>query len=159
MIAMKETVLTVPNHHTRICGKPPSLIAQDCYTGYYENQHGEQMIFQYDHDKKKALLWHGDSGWEEPLPVFAGGCNLVLGEQERQWLSLVWKTATAHESREFHLHSALELVEVLRQAYDQMAKNHNLGPFKGLLTIEIKRLEAEEKILLQELQKIREGLS
>lgn len=103
------TVLTIANRHIKGCGKPPDLKADKAYTAYFENDYGEQLVFQYDSQQKKGTLWHGDYSWENPVEVMAGGTTLVISEEEQTWLALVWAVATRHEPKEFHVRSELSL--------------------------------------------------
>jgi len=94
---METKVLTVHNRHIESCGPAPNLeTGGQWYTGYFENSLGEQLVFRYDRQEKKGLLWHGDFTWRHPVPVIDGSCPaLILAADERQWLSLVWQVATA----------------------------------------------------------------
>ena len=92
-----NNILTVPNHHIPMCGSPPDLIAKDCYTGYFENGYGEQLVFQYNRKTQTGTLWHGDWSWEQPQKVENGNVfGFILGEEEKQWISLVWSVAKNH---------------------------------------------------------------
>lgn len=113
-------VLTVPNSHYECCGKPPDLNAKDAYTAYFENDYGEQIVFQYDYKSKKGTLWHGDYGWEEPVQVMAGETTMIMGEEEREWLWLVWRVATRSETKEFQLRSSLDIVNARKAIYDEL---------------------------------------
>ena len=114
------TVLTVPNGHVESCGKPPDLKAEGCYTAYFENHYGEQLVFQYDYKEKKGTLWHGDYSWEHPVPVMGGGTTLTLSDEEKEWLRLVWKVATKDESDEFQLRSILDFIKAWHAVYDEI---------------------------------------
>ena len=148
-------VLIVPNHHIEMSGKLPELIAKGCYTAYFENQYGEQLVFQYDYE---GTLWHGDYSWEEPVQVMSGGTTMILGEEEREWLHLVWRTATKGESREFQLQSALELINAQKATYDELIARPefagNTLMQRGFSKIK-RKLEKERKAILEELEKIR----
>jgi hypothetical protein len=98
-------VLTVPNHHIEGCGEPPNLLAEGCYSAYYENTDGEQMVFQFDYQSKKGTLWCGDWSWEKLVPVLGGKVLMNLGISELTWLELVWETATRAEPEIFLLGS------------------------------------------------------
>jgi len=87
-------VLLVLNHHIKSCGVPPELVAKDCYTGYFEGCCGDQLVFQYDRKTKIGTLWHGDCNWGKPVQVIDGKVPLVLDQEERTWLMLVWLVAT-----------------------------------------------------------------
>ena len=114
------TVLTVPNYHYESCGKPPELMARGGYTAYFENNYGEQMVFRYDYQEKKGTLWHGDYSWEQPVPVMGGGATMIMSEEEREWLRLVWRVATRGETKEFQLRSSLDLVNAHKAIYDEL---------------------------------------
>lgn len=89
-----KTVLTIPNFHVASSGEAPDLKAGDgYYTAYLENEHGEQLIFQYS-SATGGLLWHGDYSWEKPVEVVSGISRLInLEPAERAWLHLVWRIA------------------------------------------------------------------
>jgi hypothetical protein len=48
-----EPIFKVSNHHTPICGRPPSVDGDEpgTYHGYFENRHGEKSLFVYDRAK------------------------------------------------------------------------------------------------------------
>jgi len=89
----KKFVLKVPNHHIKSCGSPPQLVAERVYTSYFENEHGEQLIFQYDHVAQEGTLWHGDIGWQHPFKVTRSTTltevlsTIILDPSEVVWLS------------------------------------------------------------------------
>ncbi len=92
-------VLTVANRHYDFCGKPPDLTAAKDYTSYFENDYGEQLVFQYNRETEMGILWHGDIGWQ-PLHVKNGyPSGWRLSDEEREWLALVWRVATRHLKR------------------------------------------------------------
>ena len=89
-----ETVLTVINKHIKQCGPPPNLTTGGKYTAYFENEHGEQLVFQFDKVSKTGILWHGDYSWEYPLDVVNGIVSIIiLSATELAWLKLVWDVA------------------------------------------------------------------
>lgn len=149
------TVLTVPNCHYEVCGKPPDLKAGRCYTAYFENHYGEQIVFQFDYKERKGTLWHGDCGWDESYKVMAGGTTVILSDEEREWLRLVWRVATSGESREFQLRSALELVDAQKAIYDELlARPEFAGDsfMKRQFAKTRKGLEKEEKSIVKDLE-------
>jgi len=151
------TVLTVPNYHYECCGKPPDLNTKDSYTAYFENDYGEQIVFQYNYKTKKGMLWHGDYSWEHPVEVMGGGTTMIMSSEEREWLGLVWKVATRHESKEFQLRSSLDLVNALKVIYDELlAHPQFVGDSfmqRNFLKTK-KKLEKQEKALADELIKV-----
>jgi len=146
-------VLTVPNRHYEGCGKPPELKAEGCYTAYFENDYGEQMVFQYDYTTKKGTLWHGDYSWDSPVEVMGGGTTLVMGEEDRAWLQLVWRVATKRETKEFHARSILTLVNAHKAIYDGLLTRPEFaGKDEQRAFLKIKRkLEKQAKALTGEL--------
>jgi hypothetical protein len=96
-MSIKAPVFRVSNHHIESCGTPPSVDgdAPNRYHSYFENEHGEQAVFTYDHDAKEGYLIMGDAGWENRYIVedgFAPG--LILGSSEQSWLIACWAAAT-----------------------------------------------------------------
>jgi hypothetical protein len=93
---METKVLTVNNTHVPACGPPPNLsTGRQWYTAYFENADNEQLVFRYDRQENKGLLWHGDLTWNRPFEVKAGRVpGLILDPCEIEWLKLVWRVAT-----------------------------------------------------------------
>jgi len=152
-------VLTVPNFHYKCCGKPPDLNAGGCYTAYFENSCGEQIVFQYDFRSKKGTLWHGDYGWDMPVPVMGGGTTMIVSKEEREWLRLVWQVATRTETREFQLRSSLDLINAHRDIYDELlARPEFTGKDMQHAFLKTKRkLEKQAKALADELIEAQAG--
>ena len=151
------TVLTVPNRHYECCGKPPDLNTKDGYTAYFENDYGEQIVFQYNYKSKQGKLWHGDFSWEEPLSVMGGGTTMILSEEEREWLRLVWRVATRNESKEFQLRSLLDLVNAQKAIYDELLAHPQFvgDTFMQRSFLKTKKkLEKQEKALTDEIIKV-----
>ena len=90
----------VSNRHSPDSGSPPQINADTParYHGYFENEHGEQMVFVYDRESGTGTLWMGDAGWEQGYSVVDGLVPaLILSEQEEMWLQACWNAATAFE--------------------------------------------------------------
>jgi hypothetical protein len=150
------TVLTVPNRHYECCGKPPALQAKACYTAYFENDYGEQIVFQYNYKEKKGILWHGDYSWEEPVTVMGGGTTMIMSHEERTWLRLVWDVATRHESKSFQIHSALDFVNAYKAIYDELLTRPDLAGDDSMRRSFLKakgKLEKQGKALTDQLIK------
>jgi hypothetical protein len=104
-----------------MCGEPPGLEGgvENIYTAYFENDYGEQLVFQHNRKTKESVLWHGDVGWQESHPakafmpsseVLEAFKNMrikvleealsdqkkgfILSEEEWVWLRLVYAVAT-----------------------------------------------------------------
>ncbi len=91
----------VRNHHSADCGVPPCIadLSPSQYLGYFENQHGEQVVFVYDRDSSRAMVYVGDAGWDAPHAVVDGAVpDLVLSETERLWVHACWQAATANRN-------------------------------------------------------------
>ena len=120
-----ETILTITNQHFECCGVPPQVNLKDGPTCYFENEHGEQVILQYDNKSKTCRMWHGDVGWEEPLKVVAfRGHPIVLFARTKKERDAEFKMNTQFDPGEeprFPSKVNLELKEamnkVLRKSY------------------------------------------
>lgn len=77
----RSLILQIGNHHTASCGPPPRIEEREGqYLGYFENKHGEQMIFAFDRRGGTGWLYAGDAGWETPYEVVGGVvADLTLG--------------------------------------------------------------------------------
>jgi hypothetical protein len=84
------------NTHVDECGSPPCLTNEDShrYCGYFENQFGEQWVFEYDRQSKQGVLRGGDAGWATVCSVVDGEApKLNLDGAERLWLRACWAAA------------------------------------------------------------------
>ena len=93
---MDKPLLIINNKHVSSSGTPPFVTNDDPnnYYGYYENVHGEQLLFIADRKSRKAQLWGGDFGWGEGYNVLNGSVpSLVLDEQEKIWVQCCWSSA------------------------------------------------------------------
>jgi hypothetical protein len=98
IIMAQQPFFTIYNGHVEQAGTPPQLDSREpgTYFGYFENEHGEQWVFVYDHETERGVLQGGDAGWAEKFEVVDGTArNLILNSEERQWLLACWKAATA----------------------------------------------------------------
>jgi hypothetical protein len=100
---MRRTALFhVRNKQSAGSGEPPSIDGNTPhrYHAYFENAQGEQLIFIYDREADKAMLYHGDLGWDQPRPEVDGKCpSIILDEAETLWLRACWMAATALRKR------------------------------------------------------------
>ena len=93
---MSEPLLKIRNHHAAACSDPPIVASDesDCYIGYFENRYGEQWIFTFDRETRKATLRGGDVGWNSECNVVDGKvADLILGNDEQFWLGACWMAA------------------------------------------------------------------
>jgi hypothetical protein len=87
----------VTNGHSPDCGPPPSINGDTPHRrySYFQNEHGEQAIFEYNMETKTGTLWMGDAGWDEPHEVLDGIAHgLVMNQAEALWLTACWYAAT-----------------------------------------------------------------
>ena len=94
-----KVIFTAVNKHSSECGEPPARKndGDHQYCGYFENMYGEQWLFVYDKIQREGVLRGGDAGWDEEFDVKDGAIsgNLILGAEERQWLTACWAAATS----------------------------------------------------------------
>lgn len=93
---MSEPLLHISNHHVAGCGDPPIISSDDpdLYIGYFENAYGEQWIFTYHKETRRAELRGGDVGWNTVNTVQNGAVpGLILGRDEANWLQACWRAA------------------------------------------------------------------
>lgn len=63
------------------------------YQSNFANEYGEKWFFEFDYDKNYAYITGDDVGYEK-YPVYDGlAIELILNEQESNWLMSVWKEA------------------------------------------------------------------
>lgn len=92
-----QPLFAVSNHHVPSCGTPPQIDGDTPKRrySYFENEHGEQAIFEYDLETNTGTLWMGDAGWEESHVVLNGFVpDLVLSPSEALWVGACWYAAT-----------------------------------------------------------------
>jgi hypothetical protein len=91
-----DLVFEAHNVHHRNCGAPPRLVKGEAYTGYFENACGEQWVVEIDSQAKTGVLRGGDVDWDTRVPIRDGvlDSDVILGEEERQWLDACWRAAT-----------------------------------------------------------------
>lgn len=97
---MDDAIFTMYNNHSKSCGTPPVVSNKKSknYYGYFENEHGEQWIFIYNRETKKAELRGGDTEWQNIFIVNNGFVKeLILDSEESNWLQACWKSATRFE--------------------------------------------------------------
>lgn len=90
-------IVQIFNRHTQHCGTPPHISNADekLYVGYFENRHGEQFIFTFNRETKEGRLRAGDLEWPNEYAVIDGKIEMILSEEEQEWLTRCWKTAHA----------------------------------------------------------------
>ncbi len=93
---MSEPMLVIHNRHIEECGAAPVIDTAQSQErlAYFENSHGEQLIFTFDRESKVGIVRSGDAGWDIEYPVVDGVCDLALEPDEALWLAAVWSAAT-----------------------------------------------------------------
>lgn len=97
-----QVIFQAVNYHGGSSETPPfrTTSAPGRYYGYFENEHKEQFIFEYDYHTRTANLWVGDYSWEKPVKVIDGDApELILSNTERLWLRACWEAALAFEEK------------------------------------------------------------
>lgn len=86
-----EEMLVVRNRHIEMCGRPPKLDTDGhTHTFYFENEYKEQIIFQFNWDKLRGSLWHGDWGWKPHEVVNGYVPGFIFNGNEAMWLAVCW---------------------------------------------------------------------
>ncbi|MEU6974644.1 hypothetical protein [Streptomyces sp. NPDC046371] len=58
---MTDTPSTIERHLAGLCGGD---ITSEDYTGYFLNEHGEELVFAQRRGERTARLWHSDMDWQ-----------------------------------------------------------------------------------------------
>ena len=93
----KESVFLMGNHHDVSCGAPPTIddTNSEQRRYYFENAHGDQLIFVFDRPSRTGSLYSGALGWTRVVPVIEGAVDgVTLSAVEQNWLKACWKAAT-----------------------------------------------------------------
>ncbi len=93
----QRRLFQVSNHHSANCGTPPHIDGDTPGRrfSYFQNEYGEQAIFEFDLATRAGRIWMGDANWEEGHTVVKGIIrDLVLSPSEALWVSACWYAAT-----------------------------------------------------------------
>jgi hypothetical protein len=92
----------VSNHQCKDSGPPPEIDGdrQEIQHGYYENEHGEQAVFEGNLETGEIVVRMGDCGWEKKLTLKPDplrlddedGGGIVLNQGEKLWLRACWES-------------------------------------------------------------------
>jgi hypothetical protein len=109
----RRTLLRIPDHHPDEWPAPRITIKANAYVGYFQNAHGEQIVFHFEPQWGHGMLYHGDMEWE-PLQVRGGrvinpagqdATRAVLDDTEAAWLQACWDaTKILRSYHERHKH-------------------------------------------------------
>lgn len=65
-----DDVFAADNKYRPEHGEPPDVSREEYYfTSYFENKHGDQLVFIYDEDEERAYVYNGRSGWDSVTEV------------------------------------------------------------------------------------------
>jgi hypothetical protein len=70
------------------------MVAPRIYKSQMVNRYGEAWEFEYDALKGEGLLRGEDVDWEEYRVIDGRVPELILNEEEIQWLRAAWREAT-----------------------------------------------------------------
>lgn len=94
-------VLFAGNKHIEECGEPPMITTDhNSFTSYFENEHGEQWLFQYIYGDTHIYLWGGDVGWSDRININLsrpGDFVTIMSVREMNWYKNCFEQA-----REIH---------------------------------------------------------
>ncbi|HEV8459945.1 MAG TPA: hypothetical protein VGQ38_04485 [Gaiellaceae bacterium] len=80
-------LLAIDNRHSAAA----PMLPVGGYRSYFENQHGEQLLFHQARGEPHASLWHGDIDFKK-LAVERGQVDeIVLDLGEKLWLIACWQ--------------------------------------------------------------------
>lgn len=87
--------MTLDEFEQTLSVETTSEIVDDVYRETFKNRYGEEWVFTYNTVTGKALVKGSDIEWEE-YEVIEGGqaVNLLLNDEEIQWLRRAWLHAT-----------------------------------------------------------------
>ena len=71
------------------------MIAKDPYRLRFTNRYGEEWEFHYDPLKKEGVLRGSDVDWQDYRVIEGRVAELILNDEEIQWLRSAWAQATA----------------------------------------------------------------
>jgi hypothetical protein len=91
----EQPILQIFNMHVDDCEVQMTNKSSDTYIGYYATELGDQWIFTSNKITGEAVLTGGDTGWVQHVVSENGTVpDLVLSQDEMQWLKLCWNAAT-----------------------------------------------------------------
>jgi len=70
------------------------MITRRHYTSRFTNRYGEEWEFEYDPIKGEGLLRGSDVDWQEYRVIEGLAPELVLNNEEIEWLRKAWSEAT-----------------------------------------------------------------
>jgi hypothetical protein len=86
------------------------------------NAHGVKWILEFDYDKKYSFITGDDSDYQK-IPVYDGiALDLILDNQELDWLKKVWKDATKGIDNVLYLGKDTKLI--VNNKYCELTNNY-----------------------------------
>jgi hypothetical protein len=65
------------------------------FVGYFLNQYGEALVFEYDTEQERGWIWGEDLDWAQHEVIDGRVSALILNRHELLWLKACWEAATA----------------------------------------------------------------
>ena len=101
----ESLIIEIHNGHIDDCGRPPAMTKRSTdnfYCSYFESSCGDQWLFIFNRTTRTGYFWGGDIEWKryEVRDNRVQDTDLILGDDEYQWLKLCWKAATFGEELE-----------------------------------------------------------
>lgn len=71
------------------------------YQSTFTNQYGEEWIFEYYPESGASLVKGSDVDWQAYEVIEGVAYNLIMADDEKQWLLAAWEQAAERKSQ-FH---------------------------------------------------------
>jgi hypothetical protein len=82
---------------------------------------------------------------------------MVMSDEEREWLRLVWRVATSRQSKEFQIRSLLDLVNAQKTIFDDLLTRPEFAKddsWRRSFIRQKKKMEKQEKDLTDQLVQV-----
>lgn len=82
---------------------------------------------------------------------------MVMSDEEREWLRLVWRVATSRQSKEFQVRSLLDLVNAQKAIFDDLLARPEFAKddsWRRSFIRQKKKMEKQEKDLTDQLVQV-----
>lgn len=90
----ENSVFKADNKYRPERGEPPQALRKQYYfSSYFENRHGDQLLFVYDKEEKKGYIYNGREGWvrktilsKEQLEAGSFNTHFSQYDDEQKWI-------------------------------------------------------------------------
>lgn len=65
------------------------------YSSRFTDRYGEEWLFEYDRSRHEGVLSGSDLDWQKYRVVGGRALELILNDEEIQWLRKAWLEATS----------------------------------------------------------------